>query len=140
MDNNNYTNANNSLLILDSNEKIDSAKSKIEDINSEASTYLRKYQQYKYKYDKLQYYNIVYKYIIFLMLIILLFMGLCLGNMINSMQTYIISMIITIIMVFYIIYAVYINNIGRDEFNWAKYKNNILIANTGQKKYDVCKN
>ena len=94
------------------------------------STTSESIKQQKYLYEKMEYYQYLYKVILFVQIAILAVITLCITGIIPRATCLIITVILLIAAVAFVAYYVFFVNIGRSMFSWRKFEHDNSIANT----------
>ena len=94
------------------------------------STTSESIKQQKYMYEKMEYYQYLYKVILFVQIAILAVITLCITGIIPRATCLIITVILLIAAVAFVAYYVFFVNIGRSMFSWTKFEHDNSIANT----------
>ena len=97
------------------------------------STTSESIKQQKYLYEKMEYYQYLYKVILFVQIAILAVITLCITGIIPRATCLIITVILLIAAVAFVAYYVFFVNIGRSMFSWRKFEHDNSIADTATK-------
>ena len=101
--------------------EIEYLKTKVNDMLVEANTTKRHFQEEKYQKHKYEYYSYLHQVSIISLVIVSIILGLGYSNLINGVNSLLISGIIIIGLIIYAIYYIYIVNLNRNNINWNKF-------------------
>jgi cation transport ATPase len=96
-------------------------ENKLEIAGTDAETAQRNVKREIYEQKKYEYYIYLYRIILASLFAILITNALVMINMIDIWIGYIVSLCIVVVMLLYVVYYVYFNNINRDKFDWDKF-------------------
>ena len=99
-----------------------------------SSTASESIKQQKYYFNKSEYYLFLYKSLVFIQIIILAIITVCILGIITQNTCLIMVLIVLIAAASFVVYYVFMVNIGRSMFSWGKFEHN----NTPRGENQVC--
>jgi hypothetical protein len=102
----------------------DEFKKSIKNKNTQYSTSHRTVNQNKYEISKLQYYQFMYKVLLFIQILIIFILTLFIFGLINKPISIVFSLLLLIGATGFVIYYVFFTNISRSKMDWNKVEHN----------------
>ena len=96
-------------------------KSKVNDMSVEANTTKRHFQEEKYQKQKYEYYSYLHQVSVISLVSVSIILGLGYANLINGVNSLLVSAIIIVGLMIYAVYYIYIVNLNRNNINWNKF-------------------